>query len=349
ITHSLCTLEFEDHRPLYDWYIDQVDLPNQPELRALISAAGLPDQVSRPEQTEFARLNLDYTVMSKRRLIELVKGGHVSGWDDPRMPTLLGLRRRGVPPSAIRTLCERVGVTKQVTVIGYEVLEGCIREDLDHTAERRMAVLDPVELVLQNLPADFDDAIEVANHPQRPELGTRTLQFGPRLWIERSDFEEVPPKGFHRLKPDGEVRLRHIGIVRCVGIDKDADGRVLRILAELDPATRPGEPEAGRKVKGTIHWVCARHGSRAEVRLYDRLFSVANPDAGEGGYLAHLNPDSIRRCEQAWIEPAAASAEPESRVQFERTGYFAADRHDHTVDRPVFNRVVSLRDSWGKN
>ncbi|MCB1627655.1 MAG: glutamine--tRNA ligase/YqeY domain fusion protein [Xanthomonadales bacterium] len=349
ITHSLCTLEFEDHRPLYDWYVDQVDLPNQPELRALITAAGLPDQVSRPEQTEFARLNLDYTVMSKRRLIELVKGGHVSGWDDPRMPTLLGLRRRGVPPSAIRTLCERVGVTKQVTVIGYEVLEGCIREDLDHTAERRMAVLDPVELVLQNLPTDFDDAIEVANHPQRPELGTRTLQFGPRLWIERSDFEEVPPKGFHRLKPDGEVRLRHIGIVRCVGIDKDADGRVLRILAELDPATRPGGPEAGRKVKGTIHWVCARHGSRAEVRLYDRLFSVANPDAGEGGYLAHLNPDSIRRCEQAWIEPAAASAEPESRVQFERTGYFAADRHDHTVDRPVFNRVVSLRDSWGKN
>ncbi|MCB1636924.1 MAG: glutamine--tRNA ligase, partial [Xanthomonadales bacterium] len=348
ITHSLCTLEFEDHRPLYDWYIDQIDLPHRPELRALISAAGLPDQVSRPEQTEFARLNLDYTVMSKRRLIELVKGGHVSGWDDPRMPTLLGLRRRGVPPSAIRTLCERVGVTKQVTVIGYEVLEGCIREDLDHTAERRMAVLDPVELVLQNLPADFDDTIEVANHPQRPELGTRTLRFGPRLWIERSDFEEMPPKGFHRLKPDGEVRLRHIGIVRCVGLDKDAEGRVLRILAELDPATRPGQPEAGRKVKGTIHWVCAHDGRQAEVRLYDRLFSVANPDAGEGGYLNHLNPDSIHRCEQAWIEPAAAAAEPESRLQFERTGYFVADRHDHSADRPVFNRIVSLRDSWGK-
>lgn len=348
ITHSLCTLEFEDHRPLYDWYLDRVDLPARSGLRSLISAAGLPDVVSRPEQTEFARLNLDYTVMSKRKLIELVKGGHVSGWDDPRMPTLLGLRRRGVPPAAIRTLCERVGVTKQVTVIGYGVLEGCVREELDHAAERRMAVLDPLELVLQNLPEDFDEQIEVSNHPQRPELGSRSLRYGRSLWIERSDFEEVPPKGFHRLRPDGEVRLRHIGIVRCVGIDKDADGKPIRVLAELDPATRPGQPDAGRKVKGTIHWVCARHGQRAQVRLYDRLFDQANPDAHAEGYLACLNPDSVQLCEQAWVEAAAATIAPETRVQFERSGYFVADRHDHRTETPVYNRIVSLRDSWAK-
>jgi glutaminyl-tRNA synthetase len=348
ITHSLCTLEFEDHRPLYDWYLAQIDLPNSPELTAPLDAAGLAGRVSRPEQTEFARLNLDYTVMSKRKLIELVRGGHVSGWDDPRLPTLLGLRRRGVPAAAIRNLCERIGVTKQVTVIGYGVLEGCVRDELDAAAERRMAVLDPLALIIDNLPADFEDTLDVSNHPQRPELGTRSLSFGPRLWIERSDFEEEPPKGFHRLRPDGEVRLRHVGIVRCVAIDKDSDGRITAVHVTLDPATRPGEPESGRKVKGTIHWVCARHGRQAEVRLYDRLFDVANPDAGEQGYLAHLNPASKQVISHAWVEPAAAQAIAETAVQFERTGYFVTDRVDHRSDQPVFNRVVSLRDSWGK-
>ncbi len=348
ITHSLCTLEFEDHRPLYDWYLAQIDLPNAPELTASLQAAGLAGSASRPEQTEFARLNLDYTVMSKRKLIELVRGGHVSGWDDPRLPTLLGLRRRGVPAAAIRSLCERIGVTKQVTVIGYGVLEGCVREELDAKAERRMAVLDPLALVIDNLAVDFEDQLEVANHPQQAELGTRQLKFGRELWIERSDFEEEPPKGFHRLRPDGEVRLRHIGIVRCVGIDRDVDGRISAVHVTLDPATRPGEPESGRKVKGTIHWVCARHGRQAEVRLYDRLFDVPNPDAGEQGYLAHLNPASKQVITRAWVEPAVAQALAETAVQFERTGYFVADRIDHRAEQPVYNRVVSLRDSWGK-
>jgi glutaminyl-tRNA synthetase len=348
ITHSLCTLEFEDHRPLYDWYLDQIDLPNSAELWAPLRTSGLSAAVSRPEQTEFARLNLDYTVMSKRKLIELVRGGHVGGWDDPRLPTLLGLRRRGVPAAAIRNLCERVGVTKQVTVIEYSVLEGCVRDELDAQAERRMAVLDPLALIIDNLPADFDDSLQVANHPQRPELGTRPLCYGRQLWIERSDFEEEPPKGFHRLRPEGEVRLRHIGIVRCVAIDKDTAGRISAVHVTLDPATRPGEPESGRKVKGTIHWVCARHGRQAEVRLYDRLFDVANPDASEQGYLAHINPASMQVVDNAWVEPAAAQAVAETALQFERTGYFVADRIDHSSEQPVFNRVVSLRDSWGK-
>jgi glutaminyl-tRNA synthetase len=211
-----------------------------------------------------------------------------------------------------------------------------------------MAVLDPLALIIDNLPADFDDSLQVANHPQRPELGTRPLCYGRQLWIERSDFEEEPPKGFHRLRPEGEVRLRHIGIVRCVAIDKDTAGRISAVHVTLDPATRPGEPESGRKVKGTIHWVCARHGRQAEVRLYDRLFDVANPDASEQGYLAHINPASMQVVDNAWVEPAAAQAVAETALQFERTGYFVADRIDHSSEQPVFNRVVSLRDSWGK-
>ena len=342
ITHSLCTLEFEDHRPLYDWYLDQLDLCANPDLSASLAEIDMKLPVSRPEQTEFARLNLNYTVMSKRKLVELVQKELVEGWDDPRMPTLSAMRRRGVTPASIRLLCDRVGVTKQVTVIDYGVLEGCVREDLDATAERRMAVLDPLPVTIENLPADYRAEIEVGNHPQRPELGTRTLSHGRELLIERSDFEEVPPKGFKRLIPDGEVRLRHIGIVRCVGVEKDADGRISRLRVTLYQDDQP------RKVKGTIHWVCATGGRQAEVRLYDRLFNVADPDAGEGSYVDHLNPDSRQILSSAWVEPAAADADLESRFHFERIGYFVTDRRDHTTNQPVFNRVVSLRDSWTK-
>ncbi len=342
ITHSLCTLEFEDHRPLYDWYLNQLDLKANPQLADSLQGADMDIPISRPEQTEFARLNLDYTVMSKRKLVELVSKGLVEGWDDPRMPTLSALRRRGVTAAAIRLLCDRVGVTKQVTVIDYGVLEGCVREDLDQHAQRRMAVLDPLPLTIENLPEGYAATIEVANHPQQPEMGTRELSHGRQLYIERSDFEEEPPKGFKRLVPDGNVRLRHIGIVRCVGVDKDAEGKVIGLRATLY------QPDEAPKVKGTIHWVCAEHGRQATVRLYDRLFNVPDPDAGPGSYIDHLNPDSREVIAAAWVEPAAAESEAETRYQFERIGYFVSDRREHRAEAPVFNRVVSLRDSWGK-
>lgn len=338
ITHSLCTLEFEDHRPLYNWYLDQLDLLAQPELSASLTDP----QVSRPEQTEFSRLNLDYTVMSKRKLVELVQKDLVDGWDDPRMPTLSAMRRRGFTPESIRMLCDRVGVTKQVNVIDFGVLEGCVREDLDKRAQRRMAVLDPLPVTIENLDEGYTADIEVSNHPQQPELGTRTLRHGRKIYIERTDFEEVPPKGFKRLIPEGNVRLRHIGIVHCVGVDKDDAGRVTGLRMTLY------KPEDAPKVKGTIHWVSAEHGQRAQVRLYDRLFSVANPDSGEGSYIDHLNPDSCQVIDAAWVEPAAADAVAETRLQFERIGYFVADRREHEPGKPVFNRVVSLRDSWAK-
>ena len=348
ITHSICTLEFEDHRPLYDWYLDQLDLPNDPALTAPLRARGLVMPVSRPQQIEFARGNLDYTVMSKRKLIALVADGIVDGWDDPRMPTLTGARRRGFTPAAIRAFWERAGVTKQNSVIGFDVLEGCVREDLDANAERRMAVIDPLKLVIENLPAGHVEHLSFPNHPKDEARGTREVPFGRELCIEREDFMEVPPKGYHRLVPGGEVRLRGVGIVKCVGLDKDGDA-VVAVRCTLDPDTRAGLPGADRKVKGTIHWVSAAHAVAAEVRLYERLFTVADPDDDSQGktYRDHLNPQS-KRVVQAWVEPSLATVAPESRFQFERLGYFVTDRNDHRAGAPVFNRTVTLRDSFAK-
>ncbi|MGN6520872.1 MAG: glutamine--tRNA ligase/YqeY domain fusion protein [Dokdonella sp.] len=349
ITHSLCTLEFEDHRPLYDWCLDQLDLPSMPEIVEPMRRAGLAGPPSRPQQIEFARGNLDYTVMSKRKLMALVADGLVDSWDDPRMPTLAGLRRRGFPPAAIRAFWERAGVTKQNSVIEFSVLEGCVREVLDAGAPRRMAVLDPLKLVITNLDAAHEETIEFANHPKNPDFGLRRVPFSRELWIERDDFFEVPPKGFHRLVPGGEVRLRGVGIVRCTDVLKDADGRVSEVHCTLDTDTRTGMPGADRKVKGTIHWVSARHAVAAEVRLYERLFTVADPDDTSDGktYADHINRDS-KRVVQAWVEPAAAGAQREHALQFERLGYFVADLADHTGATPVFNRTVTLRDSFAK-
>ncbi len=349
ITHSLCTLEFEDHRPLYDWFVDKVDLPNHPELWQQLREAGFRTEPAKPRQIEFSRLNLSYCITSKRKLAQLVGEGHVDGWDDPRMNTLRGLRRRGFTPAGLRLLVDRVGVSKQNSVIDYAVLEGCIREDLDGTAARRMAVLDPLKLVLTNLPEGHEETLRFSNHPKDESFGTRDVPFSRELWIEHDDFAEVPPKGFHRIKPGGEVRLRGVGIIKCEELVKDADGKVIELRGTLDPATRHGLPGADRKVKGTIHWVSARHAVATEVRLYERQFNVPAPDGDDDGksWLEHINPDA-KRVVQAWLEPAAAHVEPEQRFQFERLGYFVADRVDHRTDAPVFNRTVTLRDVWAK-
>ena len=349
ITHSLCTLEFEDHRPLYDWCIQHVDLLHHPELVQPLLDAGLTATVSTPRQIEFARGNLDYTVMSKRKLMALVQDGLVAGWDDPRMPTLSGARRRGFPPAAIRTFWERAGVTKQNSVIEFSVLEGCVREVLDATAPRRFAVLDPLKLTITNLAEDHSESLTFPNHPKNEAFGTRAVAFSRDLLIERDDFFEVPPKGFHRLVPGGEVRLRGVGIVKCTEVEKDADGGVTGLRCTLDPETRQGLPGAERKVKGTIHWVSASHALRAEVRLYDRLFTGADPDDTSDGktYEDHLNPNSLRVV-TGYLEASLAQAEPETAVQFERLGFFVADRRDHASGKPVFNRTVTLRDSFAK-
>ena len=347
ITHSLCTLEFEDHRPLYDWFLDQLDIVDHVDLVEPMRRAGLAGEPSRPQQIEFARGNLDYTVMSKRKLMALVQDGLVDGWDDPRMPTLAGLRRRGFPPAAIRAFWERAGVTKQNSVIEFSVLEGVVREELDARAPRRMGVLDPLKLVITNLDAAHEESIEFANHPKNPDLGMRRVPFSRELWIERDDFAEIPPKGFHRLVPNGEVRLRSVGIVRCEEVVRNADGSIREVRCTLDPSTRHGLPGADRKVKGTIHWVSARHAIAADVRLYDRLFTVPDPDDTSDGktYAEHLNAGS-KRVVQAWLEPSLAETEPESHVQFERLGYFVADRYDYSRAKPVFNRTATLRDSY---
>ena len=349
ITHSLCTLEFEDHRPLYDWCLDQLDVMGDASLTEPLRAQGLDMQASRPRQTEFARGNLDYTVMSKRKLISLVQEGMVDGWDDPRMPTLIGARRRGFPAAAIRTFWERMGYSKQVATIEFSVLEGVVREELDVSAARRMAVLDPIKLVLSNLPEAHEEQLKFSNHPKNEDFGTRQVPFSRELWIEREDFMEVPAKGFHRLVPGGEVRLRGAGIARCEEVIKDADGRIVELRGSLDLDSRPGMPGADRKIKGTIHWVSARHALAAEVRLYDRLFDVPDPDDDTDGktYRDHLNPNS-KRVVQAWLEPSLAATEPEQRFQFERLGFFVADRRDHSTEHPVFNRIVTLRDSYAK-
>jgi glutaminyl-tRNA synthetase len=304
--------------------------------------------VSKPRQIEFSRLNINYTVMSKRKLMALVQDGLVAGWDDPRMPTLQGLRRRGYTPASLRLLADRIGISKQNSLTDFSVLEGCVREDLDGSAPRRMAVLDPLKLRIVNLPPEHVESLTVANHPKDETQGSRAVPFSPELWIEREDFMEVPSKGFHRLVAGGEVRLRGVGIVKCEEVLKDGE-RVVELRCTLDLASRAGMPGADRKIKGTIHWVSARHAVAAEVRLYDRLFLVADPDSEDDGktYRDHLNPQSVRSV-QAFVEPLAAACAAEQIFQFERLGYFVADRQQHRADAPVFNRTVTLRDSWAK-
>ncbi len=333
VTHSLCTLEFEDHRPLYDWY--------------LIAAEVEP----RPQQIEFSRLNLSYTVMSKRLLNTLVKDGHVSGWDDPRMPTLKGMRRRGYTPESIRDFCERIGVTKKDNVVEMGVLENCIREDLDPKAPRVMAVLRPLKLIIDNYPEGQVEELEAPNHPKDPSLGARALPFSRELYIERDDFMESPPSKFYRLAPGREVRLRYAYLVTCVDLVKDeTSGEVVEVHCRYDPETRGGNAPDGRKVKGTIHWVCARSALTAEVRLYDRLFKVENPVASldDGGFESLLNPNSVEILSQARVEPSVRDAPALTRFQFERQGYFCVDSVDAEAGAPVFNRTVTLRDTWAK-
>ena len=347
ITHSLCTLEFEDHRPLYDWCVDKVDLVGSPELLEPLTSKGLPREAAKPRQIEFSRANLTYLVMSKRKLMALVQAGLVDGWDDPRMPTLQGIRRRGYTPASLRLFADRLGVSKQNSLIDYAVLEGCLREDLDARAPRRMAVVEPLKFTLTNLPDDHAETLTFSNHPKDEAFGSREVPFSNVLWIEREDFAEVPPKGWKRLVPGGEVRLRGAGIVRCDEVVRNDAGDIVELRGTLDPESRPGMEGANRKVKGTIHWVSARHAVQAEIRLYDRLFSVPDPDDDSDGktHQDHLNPDS-RRTAIGYVEPSAAEATPETAFQFERMGYFVADRRDHRSDAPVFNRAVTLRDTW---
>jgi glutaminyl-tRNA synthetase len=361
ITHSICTLEFQDHRPLYDWIIER------------LADAGLL-QRPLPQQYEFARLNLTYTVMSKRRLIELVEGGYVDGWDDPRMPTLVGLRRRGYTPESIRLFSERIGVSKAHQWIDISILESCLREDLNERAQRRVAVLDPIKLIIDNFPTDAEETCFAPNHPQKPELGQRALPLTRELWIERDDFNEQPPKGYFRLSPGAEARLRYGYIIKCVAAERDAAGKIVAVHCTYDPSTRSGTPGAeSRKVKGNIHWLSVVHAARAEVRLYDRLFVVPEPgrareaatvqqahgaaaldedihfeEAAERNYLDDLNPHG-KRVITAYIEPALASAASEDRYQFERHGYFIADARESRPGQPVFNRAVTLRDSWARD
>ncbi len=349
ITHSLCTLEFEDHRLLYDWCVDRVDLAGDPALLKPLTDRGLPLEAAKPRQIEFSRLNFNYLVMSKRKLLALVEDKLVDGWDDPRMPTLQGIRRRGYTASALRLMVDRVGISKQNSLLDISILEGALRDDLDATAPRRMAVVDPLRVVLTNLDAGHEESLTFANHPKDESFGTRSIPFSRELWIEREDFAEVPPKGFKRLTVGGDVRLRGAGIIRCDEAIKDATGNVVELHCTLDPESRPGMEGANRKVKGTIHWVSAKHAIAAEIRLYDRLFSVPDPDDDAGGmtYRDHLNPES-RRTVLGHVEPAAADAAPEQSFQFERLGYFVADRRDHRREAPVFNRSVTLRDTWAQ-
>jgi glutaminyl-tRNA synthetase len=331
ITHSICTLEFEDHRPLYDWVLDEL-------------SEVLP---WHSRQYEFARLNLTYVVLSKRKLIELVDGNYVDGWDDPRMPTIVGARRRGFTPEGFRLFAERIGVAKADSWIDMSVLEDAMREDLNERAQRRIAVLDPLPLIIDNYPEEQVEDCLAPNHPQQPELGKRPVPFSKTLYIERDDFMENPPKGYFRLAPGAEVRLRYAYLVKCVGVDKDTEGNVVAVHCTYDPQTRSGTPGAEqRKVKGNIHWLSSLHAIEGEVRLYDRLFSTPNPGS-ERDYKEDLNPHS-KQLVRAKLEPALKDAAPEQRFQFERHGYFVADMKDHRPGKRAFNRAVTLRDSWGK-
>jgi glutaminyl-tRNA synthetase len=330
ITHSICTLEFEDHRPLYEWVLKNLDVP------------------VRPQQIEFARLNLSYTVMSKRRLLQLVNEGHVRGWDDPRMPTLSGLRRRGYTPESIRAFCDRIGVGKSESTIDLSVLEDTLREDLNARAPRALAVLRPLKVVIVNYPEDQNEEFEGANHPGDPSMGTRNVPFSREIYIERDDFEEEPPKGFFRLAPGREVRLRFAYFIRCEEVIKNDEGEVVELRCTFDPTTRGGSAADGRKVKGTIHWVSASHAVPAEVRLYDRLFTVSNPTGEKGkDFLELLNTDSVQILSGCMLEPSLAAAQQKMSYQFERQGYFCLDA-DSVEKNLVFNRTVTLRDSWAK-
>jgi glutaminyl-tRNA synthetase len=346
ITHSICTVEFEDHRPLYDWYIAKVDLPNHPALYQCLIDAGFETHVSVPQQIEFARGNLNYTVMSKRKLIELINQNLVDGWDDPRMPTISGMRRRGYPAAAIRQFWERAGVSKQVSTFDFSVLENNVREVLDAGAERRMAVLEPLRVVITNLADGHSEVLQIANHPKMEAAGQRLVAFTKTVYIEQDDFMETPIKGFHRLVPGGEVRLRGVGFIRCDHIQKNADGDIAELHCSLELDSRPGMPGSERKVKGTIHWVSAEENICAEVRLYDRLFSTADPDKEGADYRDNINAESKVVLAQVYVESALATAQNESVYQFERLGYFVADVKDHAVGKAVFNRTVTLRDSF---
>ena len=332
ITHSLCTLEFEDHRPLYDWCLDTLKTP------------------CHPRQIEFARLNLTYTVMSKRKILQLVQGGYVAGWDDPRMLTISGLRRRGYPAAAIRKFCADIGIGKRESWIDMSVLEGAVRDNLNETAPRVMAVLNPLKVIIDNYPQGQCEELEAQNHPQRPEMGSRTIPFSREIYIEREDFMEDPPKKFFRLGPDREVRLRYGYFIRCVSMVKDAaTGKITEIHCTYDPETRGGSAPDGRKVKGTIHWVSATHAISCPVRLYDRLFLSENPDADKNvDFKEHLNPKSLTTLDHCMLEPSLGQAQPGESFQFERNGYFCADLIDSLPGSPVFNRTVTLKDSWTK-
>ena len=331
ITHSICTLEFENNRPLYDWIVEKLIEKN------------------RPKQIEFARLNLSYTVLSKRMLIELVERGCVRGWDDPRMPTVAGMRRRGYTPEAIRNFCDVIGVAKNDNLVDISVLEHCVRDDLNERAPRAMAVLRPLKVIIDNYPEDRTEEFEFANHPQKPELGTRKVPFSHILYIERDDFQENPPGKYKRLAPGREVRLRNAYVIRYESMVKDeATGEVIELHCTYDAETRNGPPPDGRKVKGVIHWVSAAHAVHAEVRLYDRLFRVPDPSDEEGEFIDYLNPESLEVLTQCCLEQSLKDVAPGKAFQFERLGYFCADSGDFQPERPLFNRVAALRDSWGK-
>lgn len=329
VTHSLCTLEFEDHRPLYDWFLDHID------------------GIHLPQQIEFARLNLTYTLTSKRKLRQLIDEGLVDGWDDPRMPTLTALRRRGCPPEAIRDLCARVGLTKNDSVVDLSQLEFAIRNELNRTAPRAMAVLRPLKVVIENYPEDHEEELEAINNPEDASAGTRKVPFTRVLYIERDDFRRNPPRKFFRLAPGREVRLRYAYFITCTDVIEDEEGNVVELRCTYDPATRGGDAPDGRKVKATLHWVSAAHAIPAEVRLYDRLFNHPNPAAAPGEIDDHLNPSSLEVLTDCRLEPSLAEAEPGDRVQFERLGYFCVDP-DSEPGAPVFNRTVTLRDTWAK-
>jgi len=330
ITHSLCSLEYEDHRPLYNWYLDALE-------------------IYRPRQIEFARLNVSFTVLSKRKLLRLVQGGHVKGWDDPRMPTLSGLRRRGYTPEAIRDFCDRIGVAKKDSMVDIALLEHCLREDLNKRAPRVMGVLKPLRVVIENYPEGRVEEVAAVNNPEDPSAGTRAVPFSRVLYIEQDDFRENPPPKYYRLAPGREVRLRYAYLLKCVGVVKNAQGDVVELKCTYDPATRGGDAPDGRKVKATIHWVSAAHAVPARVRLYDRLFVKEDPDDVDGGqdFLANLNPDSLEVLTGCWVEPSLAESKPGSIYQFERQGYFCVDP-DAAKGSLVFNRAVSLKDQWAR-
>ncbi|MBI3592563.1 MAG: glutamine--tRNA ligase, partial [Nitrospirae bacterium] len=331
VTHSICTIEYEDHRPLYDWFLDEL-------------------KVFHPQQIEFARLNLSYTVLSKRRLLKLVNDRHVSGWDDPRMPTLAGMRRRGYTPEAIRNFCERIGVGKKESLVDLALLEYCVREDLNKRAPRVMGVLRPLKVVIDNYPEGQEEYLDAVNNPEDPNAGMRRVPFSRELYIEQDDFMENPPKQFFRLAIGREVRLRYAYFIKCESVVKDEKGEIVELHCTYDPATRGGDAPDGRKVKATLHWVSAPHSIEAEVRLYDNLFVKANPNEAEEGrdFTDYLNPKSLEILRSCRLEPGLKDAAPGSRYQFERMGYFCVDTADSKPEKPVFNRTVTLKDEWAR-